>query len=169
MLGAIVSTLVFAFIIGVLARWAVPGPDPMPIWMTTCFGLVGSLIGNGIAFAAFGTAARLRHAFAAWFLSMLTSTLLVIAHRHFIQHRPITGPEAQRPPVSAVRPRIRTSATSSASSPTSHRDGVLTDEEFEAKKAELQGRPWSGSGGVARAARENAARAVSPQSSSRQT
>ena len=42
MLGAIVSTLVFAFVIGLLARWTVPGPDPMPIWMTTGFGLVGA-------------------------------------------------------------------------------------------------------------------------------
>ena len=92
MLGAIVSTLVFAFVIGLLARWTVPGPDPMPIWMTTGFGLVGALIGNGIAFAAFGTELDSGTAFAAWFLSVLAATLLVIAHRHFIQHRPITGP-----------------------------------------------------------------------------
>jgi uncharacterized membrane protein YeaQ/YmgE (transglycosylase-associated protein family) len=139
-LGAIVSTLVFAFVIGLLARWTVPGPDPMPIWMTTGFGLVGALIGNGIAFAAFGTELDSGTAFAAWFLSVLTATLLVIAHRHFIQHRPITGPEAQRPPVS---PFGRNPDVSDQLRKLSdlHRDGVLTDEEFETKKAELQTRP----------------------------
>ena len=55
MLGAIVSTLLAAFVIGVLARWSVPGPDPMPIWMTTGFGLVGALIGNSLAFVLFGS------------------------------------------------------------------------------------------------------------------
>ena len=136
MLGAIVSTLVFAFVIGLLARWTVPGPDPMPIWMTTGFGLVGALVGNSIAFAAFGTELDSGTAFAAWFLSVLTATLLVIAHRHFVQHRPITGPEAQRAPASAFGPNPDVKDQLRKLSDL-HRDGVLTDEEFETKRAEL--------------------------------
>lgn len=140
MLGAIVSTLLAAFVIGVLARWSVPGPDPMPIWMTTGFGLVGALIGNSLAFVLFGSGIDSGTAFSAWLFSVLAATGLVIAHRHFIQHRPITGPEAQRPPVSSFGRNPDVSDQLRKLSDL-HRDGVLNDEEFEAKKAELQGHP----------------------------
>jgi uncharacterized membrane protein YeaQ/YmgE (transglycosylase-associated protein family) len=136
-IGAIVSTLLFAFVIGVLARWTVPGPDPMPIWLTTGFGLVGSVIGSSIAFAIFGTDVDSGSAFSAWFLSVLAATLLVIAHRRFVQHRPITGPEAQRQPASPFGRNPDVGGQLKKLSDL-HRDGVLTDEEFEAKKAELR-------------------------------
>jgi uncharacterized membrane protein YeaQ/YmgE (transglycosylase-associated protein family) len=139
-LGGIISTLVFAFVIGVLARWTVPGPDPMPIWMTTGFGLVGALVGNSLAFALFGSALDSGTAFSAWFFSVLVATLLVIAHRRFVQHRPLTGPEAMRPPASPFGPNPAVQAQLRKLSDL-HRDGVLTDEEFEAKKAQLLDRP----------------------------
>jgi uncharacterized membrane protein YeaQ/YmgE (transglycosylase-associated protein family) len=97
-IGAIIQTLVAAFVIGGLARWAVPGPDPMPIWMTTFFGFTGAVIGNGIAWAAFGTDVDAGTAFAAWILSILAATLIVIAYRRFVQKRPFTGPGAKEPP-----------------------------------------------------------------------
>lgn len=96
MLGAIIQLLVIGFVIGGLARWAVPGPDPMPIWMTILFGLVGSMIGSGIAVAFFGKGIDSGTAFSAWLFSILAASLLVIAYRRFVQHRPITGPDAQR-------------------------------------------------------------------------
>ncbi len=98
MLGAIIQTLIIGFVIGGLARWAVPGPDPMPIWMTTLFGLLGSVIGSAIAVTAFGRGIDSGTAFSAWLLSIIAASLLVIAYRHFVQHRPITGPDAYRPP-----------------------------------------------------------------------
>ena len=98
MIGAIIQALIIGFVIGGLARWAVPGPDPMPIWMTTLFGLVGSLIGSGIAVTAFGREIDSGTAFSAWLLSIIAASLLVIAYRHFVQHRPITGPDAHKPP-----------------------------------------------------------------------
>ena len=55
MLGAILGALITGFVIGGLARWAVPGPDPMPLWMTVLLGLLGSVIGGAIAVAAFGS------------------------------------------------------------------------------------------------------------------
>ena len=42
MLVAIVSFLLSGFVIGLLARWAVPGPDPMPVWMTILIGVLGA-------------------------------------------------------------------------------------------------------------------------------
>jgi uncharacterized membrane protein YeaQ/YmgE (transglycosylase-associated protein family) len=100
MLWAIIQALIIAFVVGGLARWAVPGPDPMPIWMTTLFGLVGSAVGSVIAVAAFGREADSGTIFSAWLLSILVATLLVVGYRRFVQHRPITGPDAYRPPES---------------------------------------------------------------------
>ena len=44
----------FGFITGGLARLAVPGPDPMPVWLTVAIGLVGSAVGGAIAIAIWG-------------------------------------------------------------------------------------------------------------------
>jgi uncharacterized membrane protein YeaQ/YmgE (transglycosylase-associated protein family) len=98
MLGAIIQVLISGFVIGALARWAVPGPDPMSVPMTILLGVFGSFIGGGIAAAIFGAQQDSGSVFAILIGSILASTLLVIAYRRFVQHRPITGPEAQRPP-----------------------------------------------------------------------
>ena len=34
----VVGILVTAFITGALARFALPGPDPMPVWLTIAIG-----------------------------------------------------------------------------------------------------------------------------------
>jgi uncharacterized membrane protein YeaQ/YmgE (transglycosylase-associated protein family) len=98
MLGAIIQILISGFVIGALARFAVPGPDPMPIWLTIIIGIVGSFIGGGIAGAIFGTEQDSGSVFAILIGSILASTLLVIGYRRFVQHRPITGPDAYKPP-----------------------------------------------------------------------
>ncbi|MDQ2980885.1 MAG: GlsB/YeaQ/YmgE family stress response membrane protein [Actinomycetota bacterium] len=98
MLGAIIQILISGFMIGALARWAVPGPDPMPVLMTILIGILGSFIGGGIAAAIFGAKQDSGSVFAILTGSILASTLIVIAYRRFVQHRPITGPEAHRPP-----------------------------------------------------------------------
>jgi uncharacterized membrane protein YeaQ/YmgE (transglycosylase-associated protein family) len=72
----------------------------MPIWMTILFGILGSFIGGGIAGAIFGAEQDSGSVFAILIGSILASTLLVIAYRRFVQHRPITGPDAFRPPPS---------------------------------------------------------------------
>ena len=145
-IGAIIQTLVAAFVIGGLARWAVPGPDPMPIWMTTFFGFTGAVIGNGIAWAAFGTELDAGTAFAAWLLSILAATLIVIAYRRFVEHRPITGPGAKQPPQRRVtglgdvfgRGKPDEDVDGQIRKLAELRDeGVLSDEEFQAKRAEL--------------------------------
>lgn len=93
MLGSVIALLVSAFVTGGLARFAVPGPDPMPAWLTVAVGLAGSLIGWGIVVAAIGPDP-------AWtsIASFLVSIGLVIAYRRFVQRRPLFGPEAYRFP-----------------------------------------------------------------------
>jgi uncharacterized membrane protein YeaQ/YmgE (transglycosylase-associated protein family) len=91
-LSDVVFILVGGLVVGALGRFAVPGPDPMPIWMTILLGIVGSIVG-GIAAVAlgFGTGG-------VFVLSVLAATLIVIAYRRIVQKRGITGPDAKRVP-----------------------------------------------------------------------
>jgi uncharacterized membrane protein YeaQ/YmgE (transglycosylase-associated protein family) len=82
---------VSGLIIGGLARLAVPGPDPMSIWMTMGIGIVGSLVGGLVARIFFG-------GYFSFLLALIVAVLLVIGYRRS-QGRPVWGPGARRPPV----------------------------------------------------------------------
>lgn len=85
-LGDILAILVSGLVIGALGRLAVPGPDPMPIWLTIALGIVGSIVGGTVAVAlGFGLGGI-------FVLSVLAATLLVIAYRRLVLKRPVTGP-----------------------------------------------------------------------------
>jgi uncharacterized membrane protein YeaQ/YmgE (transglycosylase-associated protein family) len=152
-LGAIIQVLISGFVIGALARWAVPGPDPMSVPMTILLGIFGSFLGGGIAAAIFGAQQDSGSVFAILIGSLVASMLLLIGYRRWVQKRPITGPEAHRPPperaelghvlgapgrdARAGQPDVSEQLRKLSDL---HRDGLLTDEEFEAKKAELLAR-----------------------------
>ena len=91
-LREVLVILISAFVVGALGRLAVPGPDPMPIWLTILLGLVGSIVGGSIA-VALGWGGG-----AVFVVSVFIATLLVIAYRRFVQKRGITGPDARRMP-----------------------------------------------------------------------
>jgi uncharacterized membrane protein YeaQ/YmgE (transglycosylase-associated protein family) len=92
-MASVISVIVTAFITGALARFAVPGPDPMPAWLTILIGLVGTLIGAGIVFVTVGNDP-------AWvgIAGFLAAIALVVAYRRFVQKRALWGPEAYRFP-----------------------------------------------------------------------
>jgi uncharacterized membrane protein YeaQ/YmgE (transglycosylase-associated protein family) len=92
-MAQVISIIVTAFFTGALARFAVPGPDPMPAWLTVLIGLVGTLVGAGIVYAVAG-------ADPAWtgIAGFLASIALVLAYRRFVQHRAIWGADAYRFP-----------------------------------------------------------------------
>jgi uncharacterized membrane protein YeaQ/YmgE (transglycosylase-associated protein family) len=90
-LGFILFILLWGLVIGALARLAIPGPDPMPIWMTIAIGIGGSLLGGIVTRVFFGTGVS-------FFFAFLGAVLLVILYRKYVQHRPIWGPGARRPP-----------------------------------------------------------------------
>jgi len=93
------------FVIGGAARFAVPGPDPMPFWLTVLIGLVGSAIGTAIGAALFGaqhTFDSSGRSFVTLVLAIGFATGLVAAYRVFVQKRPLTGPDARRFPRSGV-------------------------------------------------------------------
>jgi uncharacterized membrane protein YeaQ/YmgE (transglycosylase-associated protein family) len=87
----VIGILIGGFVIGGLARLAVPGPDPMPVWMTILIGFVGSIVGGVVGQILLGRPGG-------FLLALVGAILLVIGYRRFVQHRPITGPEAHRPP-----------------------------------------------------------------------
>ena len=87
MLFFIIGLIVWGFIVGALARLALPGPDPMPWYATIGLGLGGSLIGGIIAQLLIGTAGGLVFA-------LLGAILLLYLYRRYVQHRGITGPSA---------------------------------------------------------------------------
>lgn len=156
MLGTIILILIFGFITGSLARLAVPGPDPMPVWLTVAIGLAGSAGGGAIAIAIWGRGTQ-----AVGLFSFLGAIVLVIAYRRFVQGRPLTGPDALKFPERGigidrfqdrrrkmedlVRQTQENRDVGDADSNLRklrdlHDAGVLTDEEFEAKKAQLESR-----------------------------
>jgi uncharacterized membrane protein YeaQ/YmgE (transglycosylase-associated protein family) len=156
MLASIVLIMVFGFITGGLARLAVPGPDPMPIWLTVAIGLAGSAAGGALAIGIWGRGTQ-----AIGLLSFLGAVLLVVAYRRFVQKRPLTGPDALKFPDKGIgidrfterrqkmedlmRQAQHTQAANDAESNLSklsdlHKAGILTDEEFEAKRAEVLSR-----------------------------
>ncbi|HYY02272.1 MAG TPA: hypothetical protein VE736_00165 [Gaiellaceae bacterium] len=91
MLLFIVALIVWGFIVGALARLALPGPDPMPWYATLGLGLGGSLVGGIIAHILIGTAGGL-------IFAVLGAILLLYLYRRFVQGRGITGPSARRLP-----------------------------------------------------------------------
>ena len=82
-----------AFVTGGLARLAVPGPDPMPAWMTITIGLIGSGVWFVVAAATGGN-----HPYWASISSFLAAVAAVVIYRKTVQKRPVVGPEALRFP-----------------------------------------------------------------------
>lgn len=87
----ILLVAVSGFIVGGLARLAVPGPDPMPLWRTIALGILGSLLGGLIA-GVLGVGGI----GGVFLLSLVGAVLLLILYRRVFQGRGITGPGALR-------------------------------------------------------------------------
>ncbi len=91
MLFFILILVVWGFVVGGLARLALPGPDPMPWYATLGLGLGGSLVGGIIARIIFGGYGG------GLIFAVLGAILLLYLYRRFAQGRGITGPTARRP------------------------------------------------------------------------
>jgi uncharacterized membrane protein YeaQ/YmgE (transglycosylase-associated protein family) len=151
-LGAILSVFTSGLLIGWLARWGVPGPDPMPLWLTFLFGLGGSVIGGVTTALALGGTKDVSSAdyFTIVLAEILAAMLLIILYRRFVQGRPITGPEAHTQPTKGIGIRGRGAMRRLGRGSTRsellkrldelHDQGVLTDEEYQAKRTEVRRR-----------------------------
>jgi uncharacterized membrane protein YeaQ/YmgE (transglycosylase-associated protein family) len=114
-LFTVLTAMTTGFVIGSAARFAVPGPDPMPFWLTVLIGLGGSALGTAIGALMFGadhTFDSPGRSFTTLLLAIGTSTALVAAYRVFVQKRPLTGPDARHFPrrgfgIAKMRERLR--------------------------------------------------------------
>jgi len=96
MLGAILSLIVSGLIIGLLARFAVPGKDPLKLWQTILLGISGSLLG-GIVAGLLGVidgddTITAGEATTSFLFALGGAVVLLILYRKLVQKRPITGP-----------------------------------------------------------------------------
>jgi len=80
----ILVTVLWGFVVGGLARFALPGPDPMPWYATIGLGLGGALVGGIVARVLIGT-------YGGFFFAFLGAVLLLYLYRRFAQHRGLTG------------------------------------------------------------------------------
>ena len=90
MLLFLLALVVGGLIVGALARLALPGPDPMPIWMTALLGIGGSLLGGLVSQLLLGRAGG-------FLFALVGAMALLYLYRRFVEHRPLTGPEARLP------------------------------------------------------------------------
>ena len=155
-LGFILAILFSGFITGAMARLAIPGPDPMPVWLTIAIGLVGSIVG-----AVVGDAISNGNGYVVSFLSFGIAIALVASYRRFVQRRPIWGKGALTFPergfgVEQQRERLQKlgiDPNALRPDPTHleharldgmlqelHRAGVLSDDELAEKRAALDRR-----------------------------
>jgi uncharacterized membrane protein YeaQ/YmgE (transglycosylase-associated protein family) len=103
-LGTILLIVLSAFVLGAVGRWAIPGPDPMPVWLTILFGLGGSLIGGLVTALVLGASKDVSQAdyFTIVMAQILATVGLLFLYRRFYQRRPLTGPDAKRPPTKGI-------------------------------------------------------------------
>lgn len=100
----IAALLLGGFLIGAFARFALPGPDPMPAWLTIAIGVVGAFVGGFLA-AAVGAvpedASESQSSGTLFVASLIGATVVLFLYRRFVQKRPLTGPDAERMPLRA--------------------------------------------------------------------
>lgn len=89
MIWLLIYLVVVGFVVGGLARFALPGPDPLGILGTIALGLAGSFLGGLVTYFLFGRAGG-------FIVSLLGAILLLALYRRYVQKRPLTGPGARR-------------------------------------------------------------------------
>jgi uncharacterized membrane protein YeaQ/YmgE (transglycosylase-associated protein family) len=78
----LVLLVLFGFVVGGLARFALPGPDPMPWYATIGLGLAGAFLGGIIARLLFGSAGG-------FLFALVGAVLLLALYRKYVQKRPV--------------------------------------------------------------------------------
>lgn len=145
----IAELLLAGLLLGVFVRFASPGPDPMPLWLTWLIGAGGVLCVGLLAWAL----AALGAPDLALAFGLLGMFVPIALYRRFAQRRGLSGPDAKRFPrrgIGVARRRRRLGLDVEGAERLSpkaerrlirlarkRRRGKIGDAEFEAKRAEL--------------------------------
>lgn len=80
MIGSIIGWIVFGLVVGVIARFVIPGPQPMGLVMTILLGVAGSFLGGFIAslIGGGGIPAELQPSSFLW--SLLGAAILLLGY-----------------------------------------------------------------------------------------
>jgi uncharacterized membrane protein YeaQ/YmgE (transglycosylase-associated protein family) len=129
--GIVVSILISGLFTGALARLALPGPDPMPLWTTLAIGLAGSIAG-----AVVGDAISNGNGYVVSFLSLGIAIALVAVYRKYVLKRPVWGAGGRNAQLRYYRglERVRLDAMLQEL----HRAGIIDDDELAAKRERLR-------------------------------
>jgi uncharacterized membrane protein YeaQ/YmgE (transglycosylase-associated protein family) len=75
----VISWCVFGLIVGVIARFLIPGRQDMSMLATVILGIVGSLVGGAISWLVFGGAQGTINA-AGWIMSIVGAIVVIIVY-----------------------------------------------------------------------------------------
>jgi uncharacterized membrane protein YeaQ/YmgE (transglycosylase-associated protein family) len=82
----IIGWAVFGLIVGAIARFLVPGKQPMSWLMTALLGVVGSLVGGGISWLIWGNPEGTYNP-GGWIMSILGAIIVVLIYTRVIAAR----------------------------------------------------------------------------------
>jgi uncharacterized membrane protein YeaQ/YmgE (transglycosylase-associated protein family) len=84
-MGAIIGWIVFGFVVGVIARFFLPGPDPMGLIVTTLLGVAGSFVGGYLGSLIHGGPIDASQP-AGW-LGSIAGAIILLGVFHFVRRR----------------------------------------------------------------------------------
>lgn len=87
MTGFVVVLVAAGVVAGFLARWVVPGPDPISAPRTVAIGVAGSLVGGLLAFWLFGADADQTQDWVAGLLGALTGAVVLLMIDNYLTGR----------------------------------------------------------------------------------
>ena len=73
----LIGQAIFGLIVGVIAKFLMPGKDPGGLILTAIIGLVGAMVGTFLGRTLFGT----ENYSAGWMMSILGAMVLLYLHR----------------------------------------------------------------------------------------
>jgi len=85
-----VSWVVFGLVVGLIARFLVPGKQPMHWMLTVVLGILGSFVGGGISWLLFGGVNGAVNP-SGWVMSILGAIVLVLVYSRIMTSPKVTG------------------------------------------------------------------------------
>ena len=83
----LISALIFGLVVGIIAKWIMPGKDPGGCIITSLLGVVGAFIGQLIASFLFGSGDLTRWTLAGFIFAVLGALVLLGIYRMVIGRR----------------------------------------------------------------------------------